>query len=135
MLFDDAAIGLTRQPCRITLRATYVLSIRHFRKTDVSLSSFHNKLTSHGPLTHTVHCLTRRGTTNNTMSRKLCCVAAALMCLLAALVGALTNNQILADARDKGMLTVNALMALFLLLAFKLSPVIFACTIFKSKNV
>ena len=46
------------------------------------------------------------------MSRKLCCVAAALMCLLAALVGAQTNEQILADARDKGMLTVNALLAL-----------------------
>ena len=41
------------------------------------------------------------------MSRKLCCVAAGLMCLIAVLDGAMRNFQILKEARDNGMLTVN----------------------------
>ena len=46
------------------------------------------------------------------MSRKLCCVAATLMCLVTELAGAKTNIQIRDDARNKGMLTVNDVLTL-----------------------
>ena len=39
-----------------------------------------------------------------TMSRKLC-VTAALLCLIEVVVSALTNNQVLRNAIDWGMLT------------------------------
>ena len=52
-------------------------------------------------------------------------MAATLMCLIAVLDGAMTNDQIVRDAKENGMSTVKLFAGVIMPLSCRLNPIMF----------